>query len=631
MSIFSKVLAILNLLAAGAFGYLAFIDHVKRQQYAYAAQRHEEAIEGLPTQEQTVDPRLSRELYLSKKAKDKNSPGLQEDFRAAGVPGKPVNVQKQVLLDLKAANGPESVFAAIRSAAKEAKAANLKKLLLPLAANGPQLRDYLKRLKAVEGNAGAEKKLAEEAARRRMLAQALLPLEELRPGGHREQLAAAIGDLDTPYKKLEQILLRRIDDVLQPQADYTRLGRDGSDTVRETVFPLGPVASPDFRLLYRRDLKAKSVTVRLLDPQTYGVSKTNPSPVAVKVLNVSGTPTINLAKKGSNFTGQGPAFGTDQVLELEFTLSLKGKAVKFTFVDGGIPLDFVARPDKTRKDLTPDENTLLTTLPNLRLVYTRSPAQHKVTVWVLDGQTDQVSTANRAPVAVKLTNVDEQPTIDLGARDGSGYTGSGDAFGPDQVLAGAITITLNGKPATCYFRERDALEHRQAIAYLIFTLSQVTRPDGKPLLDSLSEKRLETIVGRKRYNHAIEMQTTAFRHIEQRRLAEIEYDLKSFVERYELEIKERLPYIQAAIKRYQALLADWEKQRKDRKALLKKRQKDRDDVLARLKKERQKATQALKDLALWQQRLFLAQEAASGVAERNEALERELRKLELGR
>jgi hypothetical protein len=157
----------------------------------------------------------------------------------------------------------------------------------------------------------------------------------------------------------------------------------------------------------------------------------------------------------------------------------------------------------------------------------------------------------------------------------------------------------------------------------------VKNPEGKPLLDFLNERRLEMVVGRKLYTRAIEMQTDAFRNIEKRRLREIEYDLKTFVERYELEIKERLPYLMAAIDRYNKLLKEWKQQEKDRKKQLSDRTKDRNAVLAMLKKERAKATAALKELEQWQQRLFLAQQGASGLAEKNEALERELRKLEL--
>jgi hypothetical protein len=51
MSLFGKILAVLNVLAAGAFVYLATMDWGKRQAWSYAAFRHDLALDGLPLDE----------------------------------------------------------------------------------------------------------------------------------------------------------------------------------------------------------------------------------------------------------------------------------------------------------------------------------------------------------------------------------------------------------------------------------------------------------------------------------------------------------------------------------------------------------------------------------------------------
>jgi hypothetical protein len=56
MGLLGKVLAILNLLAAAAFIYLAAQDWSKRQQWAYAAVRFDENVQGLPLDKAEKDP-----------------------------------------------------------------------------------------------------------------------------------------------------------------------------------------------------------------------------------------------------------------------------------------------------------------------------------------------------------------------------------------------------------------------------------------------------------------------------------------------------------------------------------------------------------------------------------------------
>jgi hypothetical protein len=55
MSILSKVLVILNILAAGAFIYLATADWGQRETWSYAVYRHDLALNGLPLDETELD------------------------------------------------------------------------------------------------------------------------------------------------------------------------------------------------------------------------------------------------------------------------------------------------------------------------------------------------------------------------------------------------------------------------------------------------------------------------------------------------------------------------------------------------------------------------------------------------
>jgi chromosome segregation ATPase len=55
MSLFGKILAILNVLAALAFGYLALLDYAKRQHWAYAVYRHDLRLQGLPVTDEQTD------------------------------------------------------------------------------------------------------------------------------------------------------------------------------------------------------------------------------------------------------------------------------------------------------------------------------------------------------------------------------------------------------------------------------------------------------------------------------------------------------------------------------------------------------------------------------------------------
>jgi hypothetical protein len=173
-------------------------------------------------------------------------------------------------------------------------------------------------------------------------------------------------------------------------------------------------------------------------------------------------------------------------------------------------------------------------------------------------------------------------------------------------------------------------ERRREIAYLLFTLSQVLNPDGKPL-DQPSSQRVAAVVGRKRFIDAIEIQTAATRQTLRRLTARLKTDLDEFAYEYNWEVKERFPSLQRAIKHAEEMQSDWEKQDKARTQQLNDRKVQHGKVLAQLAAEREKANATLRELADWQNKLFKAQQRGSGVLEENLRLEKQIRDLEKGR
>jgi hypothetical protein len=521
MSVLGKILAFLNILAAAAFAYVALLDHGKREQAAAAVREHDLARKGEPLQDEYVDGSLPRDRVVIDRADAQDSAALKARFQAAGAPGQPVAVQidevKRVQGELlKALNAAADSFA---SEAKD-KVKALEEVLLPLAANGQQRADLLARINAVKGKDADAKALLEDAARRKMLAQLLLPLEEMHERGRRDLLLITIGDLSKPVNDLEHLLEARFDEALRPIAM--------SET---TVEP-------------KKDDKPKADT-----PTAAGL-----------VFDVVGS-----------------------------------KSAAF------------------------------------RVRYERSAKDKKVTVTLVD-QAGKETGASASSVQLQLTNVEGHSPIEL-TKTGSSYSATDDEFGTDKVLAGAIDVTLSGKkePERCLFIEREPMDQRQAIAYLLVAVSQATRPDGKPLLESLPDKRVEVVVGRDRYNRALETQAMLFRYIADRRFPTLDADRRDFIDEYQRELYLRIPYLIAAIKRHQAIKKHWDDQLEKHEAQLRDRKRFRDQIVEKLKDERKKANKALAELARYQELLFQAQEAGSGVAEDNQRKEKQIRTMEAGR
>jgi hypothetical protein len=491
MTIVGKILLLLNLIAAALFALLAMLDYSKRLAWTHAVSKQDEAIEGLPIED-----------------------------------------QRKELEALKDPKGNTSFFAAVNGAAKKYvaetsdKKEGLKSILYPLAVDWKQLDAYQNKVKNIKDDKEKQAVLLEDAAKRWMLAQVLLPLEEFRPLAHREKLAVEIGNLTIPYKNLEKKLVDRINELLRPQAEYTadqKGDKDAGGMVLDLISVEKPGERVSYHLRYQRIPEDQKVKVWFEAPEDDGEAKKDK------------------AEKGKS---AGPA-------------------------------------------------------------------------------------VNPNPLSVKLSNVEEQPTIEL-SRDGAAFSKKDEAFKANKVLRGEINFTVNGKQHHVWFSEREPVDYRQALAYMLFSLAGVMTPEGKPL-GAPTEQRVEQLVGRKILPHAIDMQTKAFEQTVERRLVEIDHDFDYFVERYHVLVKDRLPYMRDFIAQQ---TADLERVKKNLTAR-QKHLEDREDHLKVIEKqvqaERKKATAALADLARWQQRLFTAQKKGAGVAEENQRLERKIRKLETGR
>lgn len=122
MSIFGKILIITNLLVTMGFVYLASVDWAKRATWAYAVYRDDLRINGLPIDDEEIDPIGGDPLV------DHLSEGTrQQIFQHAG--GNPVSTQVEEVKRVKA-----ELQSAINGIADEpTKRATLKLILLPLA------------------------------------------------------------------------------------------------------------------------------------------------------------------------------------------------------------------------------------------------------------------------------------------------------------------------------------------------------------------------------------------------------------------------------------------------------------------------------------------------------------------
>src|SRR5687768_8006181 len=121
MTLFAKILAVLNAIAAVAFGALLLLDMNKRQMWAYAVLRHELVLEGLPLNKDSPDPAAARPLIGPEQLDAKTlqkvfepvggspQPSLQEELKRlqAELPGKIGELADEVLEGLKNQKTPQ--------------------------------------------------------------------------------------------------------------------------------------------------------------------------------------------------------------------------------------------------------------------------------------------------------------------------------------------------------------------------------------------------------------------------------------------------------------------------------------------------------------------------------------------
>ncbi|HMF10828.1 MAG TPA: hypothetical protein VKE94_00940, partial [Gemmataceae bacterium] len=147
MSLLGKILAVVNVVAAIGFIYLAASDYGKRQQWSYAVYRHDLAIDGLPLDDKDTD------VDGRPRVKDLSKATLTEVFQPAG--GQPVETQmaelQRVQDDLTAKiDGPMTVPNVLYSNPPtinlETAAQRRAWFLLPLARSLPERDAYLTQL-----------------------------------------------------------------------------------------------------------------------------------------------------------------------------------------------------------------------------------------------------------------------------------------------------------------------------------------------------------------------------------------------------------------------------------------------------------------------------------------------------
>jgi uncharacterized coiled-coil protein SlyX len=160
MSLLGKILAVLNVLAAGAFLYLAALDWGKRQAWSHAVLRHELVLHGLPIDEGAEAP-----------------PGMPPSLHAANL-------------------GDETLKEAFRNA------------------DGPPVRTQLKEVQRKRDEVLRELEARDEATRRKEAGNLLLTLA--RTGSERSAIARRLVDPNVPTPAIVEDLKKRFDEVTNP-------------------------------------------------------------------------------------------------------------------------------------------------------------------------------------------------------------------------------------------------------------------------------------------------------------------------------------------------------------------------------------------------------------------------------
>ncbi|MGE3805381.1 MAG: hypothetical protein AB7K24_11970 [Gemmataceae bacterium] len=121
MTILGKILAFLNVIAAATLVYFAALDLGKRQSWQYSVFRHELVLDGLPIDDQVIDP------FLNDRTVDRMSDAmLQKMFATVG--GQPVTTQQEEVSKLR-----EQLRGELNGLDDQARRARLRDIFLALA------------------------------------------------------------------------------------------------------------------------------------------------------------------------------------------------------------------------------------------------------------------------------------------------------------------------------------------------------------------------------------------------------------------------------------------------------------------------------------------------------------------
>lgn len=266
VTILTMLLAVLNVLAAGAFAFLLLMDYSKRQAYSYAVFQHDYAVVGLPLEMESPEPAASRETFprqnlsaeeLKAAMSLRNVKGSGDIWPAelAVTPILPEHLTPEILKDLFKDAGepvktldeeikrlkttlPDSIAAAANEMAADAKTEAdkrrlLQKLLLSMSYSVQQVQAVDKTIKNIP-DSELDGKL-KEAAQRRYLVNILLPLDLERPAERSDRMLEQAATLDSQsLDQLNNLLLRRMDALLADKFDPAlHFGKDWADQKRD--------------------------------------------------------------------------------------------------------------------------------------------------------------------------------------------------------------------------------------------------------------------------------------------------------------------------------------------------------------------------------------------------------------
>jgi len=188
-------------------------------------------------------------------------------------------------------------------------------------------------------------------------------------------------------------------------------------------------------------------------------------------------------------------------------------------------------------------------------------------------------------------------------------------------------------------KQRTSMDKREAIAFLLYTVSQVRKPDGQ-LLYPQGPERTEVVVGLNEYTHAADSFALALRKLRSRVVQENEAalnyvflngdkqdTLSSFVQRYPEDIK-AIQDLREGIKSREFRQREYQAQRDRHLKQLEERKKHYDEIVAELAKERTKTAAKVANLHKLQQEYFAAQRRLADAAELNARKVDQMRKLE---